>query len=590
MHAEDNLKCSPRPREFPVTDQISPSAKGQPQADVQVSATIPLAGRLSHHIPKPKDWQAFQRNCVFLYRAELNDPHAVEYGRQGQTQRGIDIIGKRNGNPDRYVGIQCRHVVEPLKQTKIMADCRAALDVNANLREIIFATTAPNDTAATDAAVEVERQLRTEGYDLVVALYGWGALQERIAVHPEAYAAFCPSIVATSARQSEVFQQEDEDRLADKIAARVVRGLGDRPNVITRDVAGKNSEDLALHGRIDALRDLLRNDRQTRIAHRALLDILEKEDLSAKPWARFRLETNLASAAIDLGNEEEAAKRYELAHGLFPDEPLSVANMALARVIQGKPEEAMEFAQRALSMTPRADHAVGYLLQAAARASWDGDPETLIPSDLVGTSHADIGLAEFVRRREKPGWPDQVVTLCRRHPGTEEFKRLRATAVLALAVESENLLAGGVGPVTAEELKSAADDMKAFAERCLDIDFADRRDLAAYLNNAGSLLRLCNRHAECAALLERGLARVPDEVSIRKLLALAQVLSGRRADALKTIGASSDPEGEMLAAELLAAENTKAGIERVLALDDRLLDRRLRRLKWGLVGELSLRA
>lgn len=40
------------------------------------SASIPLATRLAIEIPKPKDWQAFQRNCALLFRAELRDPNA----------------------------------------------------------------------------------------------------------------------------------------------------------------------------------------------------------------------------------------------------------------------------------------------------------------------------------------------------------------------------------------------------------------------------------------------------------------------------------------------------------------------------------
>ncbi|MDQ0346704.1 hypothetical protein [Ancylobacter vacuolatus] len=48
-------------------------------------ASIAITTRLAREIPKPKDWQAFQRNCVLLFRAALNDPHAQEYGRAGQN-------------------------------------------------------------------------------------------------------------------------------------------------------------------------------------------------------------------------------------------------------------------------------------------------------------------------------------------------------------------------------------------------------------------------------------------------------------------------------------------------------------------------
>jgi hypothetical protein len=56
-----------------------------------LSANVPLIARLAHDIPKPKDWQAFQRACVILFREELRDPNAQESGRSGQVQGGIDV-------------------------------------------------------------------------------------------------------------------------------------------------------------------------------------------------------------------------------------------------------------------------------------------------------------------------------------------------------------------------------------------------------------------------------------------------------------------------------------------------------------------
>lgn len=165
------------------------------------TASVPLTARLAHEIPKPKDWQAFQRGCVLLFRAELGDPNAQEYGRGGQDQGGIDVPRRRGPDPEHYVGVQCRLIAKPLKEAKILSDCRAALELKAGLKEIIFATSAPDDTGATNAAIAVERTLRTEGHDLKVVVYGWGALQTLIALHEAAYNAFFPSAVATSAAQ-----------------------------------------------------------------------------------------------------------------------------------------------------------------------------------------------------------------------------------------------------------------------------------------------------------------------------------------------------------------------------------------------------
>jgi len=557
--------------------------------------TVPLTARLTHEILKPKDWQTFQRNTVLLFRAELNDPNAQEYGRNGQDQGGIDVLGKRNGNPDHYVGIQCRLIVKPLKEAKILEDCRAALGLKAGLKEIIFATTAPNDTHASDAAIAVERKLREEGHNLTVVIYGWEALQTLIAVHEAAYAAFCPSIVASTAPQSPVQPAQtisSSAEFADEIAARLIErmrqgGLVGPPAEVEED--GVSDEDPGLHAKIDIFRDLFKDQHEPLLAEKGLLALLEKEALDDKPWARFRLETNLGSIAMDLGREEEGAARYESAYDIRPNDPKAIANLALARTIQGRYEQAMELATQALNGTPRADHAVAYLLQAAARSNWDGAPESLIPDDLVGSKDADVGLAEFLRHRDIPGWAERTLEICRQHPAAEEFKRISAIAVLTLALDAGMLTVGGHCPVTMDELNQAADHMKTMAERCLQIGFADKHDLTAYLNNAAVLLRLCDRHAECESLLARGIQVVGADPQLRRLLALSQVSLGRRKDALATLAADDDNENRLLSAELTAEQDPAGALETVLALDPAKLDPRIAEIRLGLMGELGLR-
>jgi hypothetical protein len=200
-------------------------------ADLPALAAGPdFSIRAAQEIPKPKDWQALQRGCVILFQAELKDLHAQEYGRNGQKQRGIDVLGRRNGNPDHFVGIQCRRLDKPMKKDKILADCRAALSIKAGLKEIIFATTCPSDVNATNAAIDVERELRAEGHDLKVVLHSWSDLELKIAQHPTAYAFFFPSAVATTATQSSAKLDPDLlSAIADAVAARQSQVAQDPP-------------------------------------------------------------------------------------------------------------------------------------------------------------------------------------------------------------------------------------------------------------------------------------------------------------------------------------------------------------------------
>ena len=62
----------------------------------------------SVEIPKPLNWQDFQRCCVPLFRNLIRDPQLQEWGREGQDQQGIDLFGFRDRNPkqnDELLGV-----------------------------------------------------------------------------------------------------------------------------------------------------------------------------------------------------------------------------------------------------------------------------------------------------------------------------------------------------------------------------------------------------------------------------------------------------------------------------------------------------
>ena len=59
-------------------------------------------------IPKPLNWQDFERNCRVLFECILDDPNTQLNGRTGQPQNGVDIWGSRGGQGSVWVGVQCK--------------------------------------------------------------------------------------------------------------------------------------------------------------------------------------------------------------------------------------------------------------------------------------------------------------------------------------------------------------------------------------------------------------------------------------------------------------------------------------------------
>ena len=299
---------------------------------------------------------SIQRYCVLLFRAELGDPNAQEYGRAGQDQGGIDILGRRRNDADHHVGIQCRLIAKPLTETGILDECRAALGLKARLKEIVFATTAPDDTGGTNAAIEVERKLREEGHELRVIVYGWGNLQTliRITTLPTPPLSVGSLDVGFAGA---VYGWDADARNSRANRGQVAEGLRQTtlPTIPREiDAAGPADEDPALHARIDTYRTIFKDQKQPRLAEQGLLALLESERLDNKSWARFRIQTNLGSIAFELGREAEGAARFEAAYEARPDDPNAIANLGLARMIQGRFEEAIDLTRMALSSEPRA--------------------------------------------------------------------------------------------------------------------------------------------------------------------------------------------------------------------------------------------
>jgi len=546
--------------------------------------------RMALKMPEPKNWQDLQRGCVILFSDELNDPHVVPYGRDGQSQCGIDVLARRDGCANHFVGIQCRRIAKPLTKNKILEDCRAALTIEAGLKEIVFATTAPDDRRATDDAIAVEKQLREEGYELIVAYYGWETMQIRIACHPRATAFFHPAAYANSIPQSVTQSAVDTEHSAklDQILAIV-----QRTSVLVPagelDKVDRSAEDPALHARIDLLRDLFQKEHHIALAERQLLELLATTSATERPWARFRIETNLGSIAVELGRETDAIERFEAAYVLRPNESQAIANLALARTIQGAYDEAFTLANQALATEPRAEAAVAYLLQAAARCDWEGDPGTLIPNDLKTSISAAFGMAEFLRRREWPDWPERTLALAKLHPDSDELRRCSALAVLELAVRHQAILGCGFGPISIEQINRAAEDMKILAERYLSNGYSHNHDLLAYVSNGAVLLRLTGRDADAEALLIAGLARVKGEPMQYRVLALSQAAQGRRSDAIKTLSQCDDVESAMLRVEMLSLDDAARALE--LAHDIIIPDgdRHLAMLRWRMLGDIALK-
>lgn len=88
-----------------------------------------------------------------LFREIWQDPHAQEFGRQGQKQDGIDIIGRRSSNHE-YEAVQAT-IESPLTKKKIENDYESSKKLGLKIDCFIIASTSPRDVELQKYAVKL---------------------------------------------------------------------------------------------------------------------------------------------------------------------------------------------------------------------------------------------------------------------------------------------------------------------------------------------------------------------------------------------------------------------------------------------------
>jgi hypothetical protein len=102
-------------------------------------------------IRKPENWQDFEKLCKKLWGEVWQCSDTIQRnGRQGQSQKGIDVYGMPKGI-QAYYGIQCKgkddYTNAQLTEQEIDREINKALSFEPKLARMIFATTANKDAS-----------------------------------------------------------------------------------------------------------------------------------------------------------------------------------------------------------------------------------------------------------------------------------------------------------------------------------------------------------------------------------------------------------------------------------------------------------
>jgi len=92
--------------------------------------------------------------------------------------------------------------------------------------------------------------------------------------------------------------------------------------------------------------------------HELILKDIEAETESIDPHLRFRVFHNLGVSEMNLNNYARAAELFEQAHSADPMLPMAVGDLALSKLLKGKPDEGLPIIDSVLEKNPDNDHLI----------------------------------------------------------------------------------------------------------------------------------------------------------------------------------------------------------------------------------------
>jgi hypothetical protein len=131
--------------------------------------------------PKPKGDDEFEDIAVDFVRIRWDDPNATRYGRRGQRQHGVDILGRPPRLAPERAGAQCKNTDE-LTLRDVILEVEKAKMFPGGLAEFLLVTTADRD-AKLQAAVDAHFEHAPAPFSVRLAF--WNDVVTDLAVDPD---------------------------------------------------------------------------------------------------------------------------------------------------------------------------------------------------------------------------------------------------------------------------------------------------------------------------------------------------------------------------------------------------------------------
>ncbi len=359
------------------------------------------------HFPPPRDWEAFERLCLDLWKEIWGDPTAQRVGCSGQRQNGVDIIGKLQ-TTDKYIGLQCKkkdvtYADGTLTTKEIRKIVEEAKSFTPPLSEFVIAYIGKRDAQLQEEVRLITEENRALGL-FSVQISSWDDILESAGNYSHIISKYFPSYAGINVDADELEKRIDSPRNEEEKSERISTkaGLPPATQKLIKEVAQLAAGSVAVanehDAEIDHARDLLNN-----MMPKEALDYLEKLQKRiwsiADPMRRFRILTNKAVAISALGQEENAGRMFIEALQYNPDDEKALCNSALGHLLLDQLPQAEEFARKVLAKNPASARAYGILVNCASQSESLEQIIQKIPLNLRKKEDVAFAIAHVARKR-----------------------------------------------------------------------------------------------------------------------------------------------------------------------------------------------
>lgn len=165
-------------------------------------------------IPPPKSWDEFEDVVTDIAKLKWKNPNVTRYGRTGQRQNGIDIIGEPFYLLNEYSGVQCKNLENDLTLTAVEQGIKEAELFKPKIKEFIIACINHRDSKMQSSIMEISQE-RKKSNKFSVLVWFWDDLFLELSGNAELMEKYYPQYINKTTTYEKVIKIIAESDISD---------------------------------------------------------------------------------------------------------------------------------------------------------------------------------------------------------------------------------------------------------------------------------------------------------------------------------------------------------------------------------------